>query len=173
MERLTAWGAHAAYGSRFPDVPFTAPLDQAGILTPTTKVEIAERLCAEFGVTRADCVAYGDSRSDAELFGAVPVSVAINADDHLVGLATHSYVGLDLWDAYQLACRARWLREPGVRGHLSSSEESEDRGYLCVGRLPVWSSPVRVRVRCVRLAGHERRPMQLNGTERSKTRILR
>jgi phosphoserine phosphatase len=105
VERLTAWGAHAAHGSLFPEVPFTRPVDPAGILNPAAKVKIAERLCVEFGVTRADCVAYGDSLSDAELFGAVPVSVAVNADQQLVGLATHSYVGRDLWEAYELVRR--------------------------------------------------------------------
>ncbi|GHH82660.1 HAD family hydrolase [Streptomyces capitiformicae] len=107
VERLTAWGAHAAYGSRFPRVPFSVPVDPAGILTPAAKVEIADRLCGELGLTLADCVAYGDSLSDAELFGTVPISVAVNADRYLTRLATHSYTGQDLWDAYELVRRAR------------------------------------------------------------------
>ncbi|MDQ1027703.1 phosphoserine phosphatase [Streptomyces umbrinus] len=107
VERLTGWGAHAAYGSRFPAVPFTEPVNPAGILSAAAKVRIADRLCAEFGVARADCVAYGDSMSDRDLFGVVPVSVAVNADRHLEGLATHSYVGRDLRDAYELVCPAR------------------------------------------------------------------
>ncbi|MFF1653418.1 HAD family hydrolase [Streptomyces sp. NPDC058255] len=105
VERLTGWGAHAAHGSLFPTVPFTEAVDPAGILSSAAKVQIADRLCEEFGVGRADCVAYGDSLSDRDLFGAVPVSVAVNADRHLEGLATHSYVGLDLWGAYELARR--------------------------------------------------------------------
>ncbi|WP_159769941.1 HAD family hydrolase [Streptomyces sp. HM190] len=107
VERLTSWGAHAAYGSLFPAVPFTEPVNPAGILTPAAKVEIADRLCARFGLTRADCVAYGDSLSDADLFGSVPISVAVNADQHLAALATHSYTGQDLWDAYELVRSAR------------------------------------------------------------------
>ncbi len=107
VERLTAWGAHAAHGSRFPAVPFTEPVDPTGILSAAAKVRIADRLCEEFGVERADCVAYGDSMSDRDLFGVVPVSVAVNADRHLAGLATYSYVGLDLRDAYELVCPAR------------------------------------------------------------------
>ena len=107
VERLKGWGAHAAYGSRFPAVPFTEPVDPAGVLNAAAKVQIADRLCEEFGVGRADCIAYGDSLSDKDLFGAVPVSVAVNADRHLAGLATHSYVGRDLWDAYELVRRAR------------------------------------------------------------------
>ncbi|MFF8861957.1 HAD family hydrolase [Streptomyces sp. NPDC015139] len=102
VERLLEWGAHAAHGSRFPAVPFTEPVDPAGALSAAAKVTIADRLCAEFGVVRADCVAYGDSSSDKDLFAVVPVSVAVNADGHLAGLATHSYTGRDLWDAYEL-----------------------------------------------------------------------
>ncbi|EPH40456.1 HAD-IB family phosphatase [Streptomyces aurantiacus] len=102
VERLLEWGAHAAYGSRFPAVPFVEPVNPAGILNAAAKVEIANRLCEEFGVGRADCVAYGDSLSDLDLFAALPVSVAINADPRLVDLATHAYVGRDLWKAYEL-----------------------------------------------------------------------
>ena len=106
VERLTEWGAHAAYGSRFPALPFAEPVDPAGILSAAAKVQIADRLCEEFGVKRADCIAYGDSLSDRDLFEALPVSVAINADQHLASLATHSYAGLDLWEAYELVRRA-------------------------------------------------------------------
>lgn len=107
VERLTGWGAHAAYGSRFPAVPFTEPVDPAGVLSAAAKVLIADRLCEQFGVTRADCVAFGDSASDRDLFRAVPISVAVNADRHLSGISTHSYTGLDLWEAYELVRHAR------------------------------------------------------------------
>ncbi|WP_432056520.1 HAD family hydrolase [Streptomyces sp. bgisy022] len=102
VERLRDWGAHAAHGSVFPAVPFTEPVDPTGVLSAAAKVRIADRLCAEFGVTRADCVAYGDSHSDLDLFGAVPVSVAVNADHHVDGLATHCYSGRDLSEVYEL-----------------------------------------------------------------------
>jgi phosphoserine phosphatase len=65
-------------------------------------VRIAGRLCVEFGVDPADCVAYGDSMSDAALFAIVPETVAVNADHHLAGLARHSYTGGDLREAYAL-----------------------------------------------------------------------
>ncbi|MEV7613143.1 haloacid dehalogenase-like hydrolase [Streptomyces sp. NPDC089799] len=107
VELLLEWGAHAAHGSVFPEVPFTRPVDLNGILTPKGKVEVADRLCARFGLGRADCVAYGDSMTDAELFGAVPVSVAVNARPHIEARATHRYRGLDLRDAYQLVAAAR------------------------------------------------------------------
>ncbi|WP_405894880.1 MULTISPECIES: hydrolase [unclassified Streptomyces] len=106
LERLTTCGVPAAYGSRFPCSHYRA-CRSAGILTSAAKAEIADRLCAEFGVTHADCVAHGDSLSDAELVGTVPISVAVNADRHPMGLATHSCTGQDLWDAYELVRRAR------------------------------------------------------------------
>jgi len=107
VERLIGWGAHAAHGSLFPAVPFTEPVDPAGVLSAAAKVRIADQLCEEFSLTRADCVAYGDSLSDRDLFGAVPVSVAVNADRHLSGLSTHSYLGRDLWEAYELVRHTR------------------------------------------------------------------
>ncbi|MEV6244756.1 haloacid dehalogenase-like hydrolase [Streptomyces sp. NPDC051742] len=102
VERLLDWGADAAHGSRWPSVPFTEPIHRPGILDARAKVRIAGRLCADFGVDPADCVAYGDSMSDAELFAIVPDSVAVNADHHLAGLSRHSYTGGDLREAYAL-----------------------------------------------------------------------
>ncbi|MFF3288579.1 HAD family hydrolase [Streptomyces sp. NPDC003023] len=107
VERLLGWGAHAAHGSRFPDVPFTRPVEPAGILSAAAKVEIAGRLCAEFGVGPDACIAYGDSMSDAAIFAAVPTAVAVNADHHVSGLATHTYTGNDLREAYELVCADR------------------------------------------------------------------
>ncbi|MEU8431348.1 HAD-IB family phosphatase [Streptomyces sp. NPDC029216] len=102
VELLLEWGAHAAHGSVFPAVPFTRPVDVTGILTPEGKLRVADRLCERFAVTRADCVAYGDSMTDAFLFEALPRSVAVNARPHLAARATHVYEGLDLREAYQL-----------------------------------------------------------------------
>ncbi|MET8503775.1 HAD-IB family phosphatase [Streptomyces sp. NPDC004787] len=102
VERLLDWGADAAHGSRWPSVPFTEPIHRPGILDASAKVRIAGELCARFGVEPSDCVAYGDSMSDAELFAIVPETVAVNADHHLAGLARHSYTGGDLREAYGL-----------------------------------------------------------------------
>ncbi|WP_329443872.1 HAD-IB family phosphatase [Streptomyces sp. NBC_01426] len=111
VELLLEWGADAAHGSLYPEVPFTRPLDVAGILTPELKVDVADRLCARFGVTRSDCVAYGDSLTDAVLFEAVPRSVAVNARPYLAERATYVYEGRDLREAYQLLGSSR----PGVQ----------------------------------------------------------
>ncbi|MFD9302716.1 HAD family hydrolase [Streptomyces sp. NPDC060048] len=107
VELLLEWGAHAAHGSVFPEVPFTRPVELAGILTPEGKVTIADQLCERFGVSRADCVAYGDSSTDVALFDVVPLSVAVNARPYLAERATHVYEGRDLREAYQLAGAAR------------------------------------------------------------------
>jgi phosphoserine phosphatase len=116
VRRLLDWGADITHGSRWPEVPRAIPdgstkypmrpLDPSGILSPASKVKIAKELCGQFGVRAEDCVAYGDSLSDAELFAAVPVSVAVNADRHVRSLATHHYTGRDLRDAYGLVSLA-------------------------------------------------------------------
>lgn len=106
VDRLLDWGAHATHGSRWPSVPFTAPVDRAGILSAAAKVRIAGEVCDRFGLTLDDCVAYGDSMSDTEIFQAVPRAVAVNADHHVAGFATHTYAGGDLRDAYALVCSA-------------------------------------------------------------------
>ncbi|MFI9774355.1 hypothetical protein ACIHCV_06490 [Streptomyces sp. NPDC051956] len=76
------------------------------LLSTGAKVKIADRLCEKFGVSRATCIAC-DSSSDMELFGGVPVSVAVNVDHHVAGLATHSYAGRDLRETYELVRHAR------------------------------------------------------------------
>ncbi|GAA2064846.1 hypothetical protein GCM10009801_09780 [Streptomyces albiaxialis] len=118
VRRLLGWGADAARASRWPVLapgaeaeagPYPRePVDPAGILTPAAKVKIARELCAEFGIPATECVAYGDSLSDAELFAEVPVSVAVNADHHVRELASHQYSGRDLREAYALV-------SPGIR----------------------------------------------------------
>ncbi|MFF4365250.1 HAD family hydrolase [Streptomyces sp. NPDC001594] len=110
VELLLEWGAHATHGSLFPEVPFTRPVDVTGVMTPEGKLTVADLLCERFGVTRADCVAYGDSMTDAVLFAALPRSVAVNARPHLAERATHVYEGRDLREAYQLVGGTR----PGV-----------------------------------------------------------
>ncbi|MCF3173200.1 HAD-IB family phosphatase [Streptomyces sioyaensis] len=102
VERLLAWGADTTHGSRWPAVPIRQAVDPAGILSSAAKVRIADELCVQYGLTRADCVAYGDSMSDTELFATVPQSVAVNADHHVSDLASYAYVGRDLREAYEL-----------------------------------------------------------------------
>ncbi|MEW1658320.1 HAD-IB family phosphatase [Streptomyces sp. NPDC093707] len=102
VERLLAWGVDTAHGSRWPAVPIREPLEPSGILSSSAKVRIADELCARYGLSRGDCVAYGDSLSDAGLFAVVPESVAVNADHHVSGLATYAYGGRDLREAYEL-----------------------------------------------------------------------
>lgn len=107
VDRLLDWGADTAHGSRWPSVPFREPVSPAGILSSSAKVRIADELCAQYGLTRVDCVAYGDSLSDTELFAAVSHSVAVNADHHVADLASFAYVGRDLREAYELVRTGR------------------------------------------------------------------
>lgn len=112
VTRLLDWGVDAAFGSRWPAVPFRSAVDPSGILSAAAKVKITDELCAKLGISRADCVAYGDSLSDGELFAAVPTSVAVNADQRLTALASYVYVGRDLREAYQLIPDGRASERP-------------------------------------------------------------
>lgn len=96
-------GFDEVVASRFPPLPFTTPLDPDGILTPADKVRVTEELRARYALAPSRCVAYGDSMSDAPLFRHLSLTVAVNADHHLAGLAAASYRGDDLSGAYDLA----------------------------------------------------------------------
>ena len=100
--RLTAFGFDTVAASAFPGPPFPGPPAPGGILRPEDKVDIAERFRRAAGIPLAACTAYGDSMSDAPLFRHVPSSVAVNGDDHVAGLATASYRGRSLTEAYAL-----------------------------------------------------------------------
>lgn len=88
--------------SRFPAPPFAEPLDPANILTPDDKVRIVDEIREQYDLSHSRCVAYGDSMSDAPLFRRLTRTIAVNADHHLAGLATLSYRGNDLAEAYAL-----------------------------------------------------------------------
>lgn len=105
----------------FPGVPFTGPADVAHIL------EIADRLCAEFGVGRTDCVAYGDTMSDAALFGVVSASVAVNADHHLTGLATYTNKGRGTYGRPTALCS-----RPGTPGSDPNGRTSRIPGVPAI-----------------------------------------
>lgn len=99
---LSAYGFDTVVASRFPPLPFAAPVDPEAILTPQHKVDVVDRLLSRYGLDPSRCVAYGDSMSDAPLFRHLSATVAINADRHLAGLAAAEYRGDDLLSAYRL-----------------------------------------------------------------------
>ena len=99
---LLELGFDDVMASRFPPLPFLEPLDPANILTPRDKVSIVENVRERYGLSRSQCVAYGDSMSDAPLFRHLTRTVAVNADHHLAELAARSYRGSDLAGAYAL-----------------------------------------------------------------------
>ncbi len=100
--RLKRWGVEAAYGSRVaPGVLGTVD----DLLTSQDKVVITERLLGEFGLSHTDCVAYGDSTSDFDLFAILTRTVAIRPDERIRSMATAVYDGIDLREAYQLGRR--------------------------------------------------------------------
>lgn len=99
---LLGHGFDHVVASVFGPLPLTGPLALEGILRPDDKLAAVRDLCARHGLTLDHCVAYGDSMSDAPVFGALARTVAVNADHHLEGLAAEHYRGQDLMAAYRL-----------------------------------------------------------------------
>nr|WP_184080786.1 HAD-IB family phosphatase [Nocardiopsis mwathae] len=79
-ERLLDFGFDEVVASRFPALPFTEPPVPENILTPADKPRIVEEVLRRTGIAREQCVAYGDSMSDAPLFRHLAHSVAVNYD---------------------------------------------------------------------------------------------
>lgn len=97
VDRLRHWGLGSAHGA---DVQAGVRPDPKLVLTPATKVDVAEELIDQHGVSLDDCVAYGDSSSDIPLFERLPNTVAVNGTDALRKVATVAYDGSDLREAY-------------------------------------------------------------------------
>jgi phosphoserine phosphatase len=120
---LRGLGVDEVIASRFPPLPFRCAPDPANILSPADKVTAVDRVLAHHGMSREQCVAYGDSRSDGPLFGVLSHTVAINADDSLRGLAWIQYEGLDLREAYRMArLRLADVRRPRVTPPIRREE---------------------------------------------------
>jgi phosphoserine phosphatase len=102
-EHVLGFGVDVVAASRFPPLPFAAPIDPSDILEPADKVRLAEAERERLRLRPVDCVAYGDSMSDLPLFGALPHTVAVNADESLERIAAVAYRGDSLTGAYALA----------------------------------------------------------------------
>lgn len=92
-------GAAETHGST---VEIGQPLGNSATLMPMVKVTITASALAARNLSPADCVVYGDSTSDMELFRTFPNSVAVNATPALASLAATRYVGTDIREAYAL-----------------------------------------------------------------------
>jgi phosphoserine phosphatase len=99
-DRLLAWGVGSAHGAA---VEAGVVPDPERVLTPEAKVTVALDLLERYGLTEADCVAYGDSASDLPLFERLPNTVAINGTPSLRRAASIAYEGSDLREAYAAA----------------------------------------------------------------------
>lgn len=96
---LERWGASETYGSI---VEVGQPLLNTATLMPVLKVSITGSALARRNLGSADCVVYGDSSSDVELFRVYPNSVGVNPTPALASLAATTYVGTDIREAYAL-----------------------------------------------------------------------
>ncbi|CAB4869103.1 unannotated protein [freshwater metagenome] len=99
VRRLEHWGAHATYAT---SIERGVPCRNDQMLTAEHKVEIATTIMADLGLSPMECVAYGDSTSDERLFRHLPFSVGINAAPAIRELATRTYDGNDLREAYRI-----------------------------------------------------------------------
>jgi phosphoserine phosphatase len=99
VRRLERWGVHASYATT---VERGVPCRIDQLLTQQHKVEITLALLSERGLTASDCVAYGDSSSDIELFRVLERTVAVNARPFIRELAAEVYDGGDMWLAYEI-----------------------------------------------------------------------
>jgi phosphoserine phosphatase len=96
---LELWGASETYGSA---VELGQPLGNFATLMPMVKVTITASALDARNLSPTDCVVYGDSSSDVELFRTFPNSVAVNPTPRLASLAATRYVGTDIREAYAL-----------------------------------------------------------------------
>ena len=96
-ERLLRWSLGTAHGA---GVEAGVPPVPDRVLTPESKVGVAEQLMAGYGLGPEDCVAYGDSASDIPLFERLPHTVAINGSAAVREVAAVAYDGWDLRGAY-------------------------------------------------------------------------
>lgn len=96
---LELWGASETYGST---VELGEPLGNSATLMPMVKVTITGSALDARNLSPTDCVVYGDSSSDVELFRTFPNSVAVNPSPVLSSLAAATYVGTDIREAYAL-----------------------------------------------------------------------
>jgi phosphoserine phosphatase len=111
VRRLERWGVQASYATTVePGLP--CHVDQ--LLLAKHKVEITLALLSERGLTTSDCVAYGDSSSDLELFRVLDRTLAVNARPFIRELAAEVYDGDDMWRAYQIG-RSLLERPPRAR----------------------------------------------------------
>lgn len=99
VQRLKRWGVHAAFATTV-ERGIQCHVDQ--LLQPEHKVEITLGLLSKLSLGSSDCVAYGDSTSDVELFRELHRTVAVNATAATQALAAKIYEGHDMWDAYQI-----------------------------------------------------------------------
>ncbi len=99
VRRLQGLGAHETYGSA---VEPGLPLSDTATLTAQAKVTITEAALAVRNLGADDCVLYGDSSSDMELFRVFPRTVAINATPALSALAAIHYSGTNVREAYAM-----------------------------------------------------------------------
>nr|WP_240940624.1 haloacid dehalogenase-like hydrolase [Planosporangium flavigriseum] len=99
VDRMLHWGATTVHGAA---VELGGKPGPEWLLSVEDKVRITKSLIDRYGLTTADCVAYGDSTSDVGIFQYLPYTVAVNGNPAIRDLAVASYEGWDLREAYAI-----------------------------------------------------------------------
>ncbi|WP_223205421.1 HAD family hydrolase [Gordonia jinghuaiqii] len=102
VRRLQQWGVHETYGSA---LEIDQPFADGATIAPEEKVSITAQVMERHSISPENCVAYGDSSSDLDLFRWLPNSVAVNSDPVIAELATDRYLGEDIREAYEIGRR--------------------------------------------------------------------
>jgi phosphoserine phosphatase len=99
VDRMLRWGVTTVHGAA---VELGGRVGPEMLLTVEDKVRITRMLIDRYGLTTADCVAYGDSTSDIGLFEYLPHTVAVNGNAAVRALAVAPYEGWDLREVYAI-----------------------------------------------------------------------
>jgi phosphoserine phosphatase len=103
VERLLSWGVGSVHATEA--ILGQLVVDRGKVLTAASKVVITEQLRGQRSLEASDCIAYGDSKSDRELFSVLEHTVAVNGDIHIERISKISYRGTDMREAYALGRR--------------------------------------------------------------------
>jgi len=111
VRELQQWGAHETYGS---SLAIGEPFSDNATLQPADKLSITKDAIARYGLAPEDCVGYGDSSSDVDLFEWLPKTVGVNPSPRITELTSVQYIGGDIGEAYRLG-RRLLATDSGVR----------------------------------------------------------
>ena len=96
--KFARFGFELIYGSSY-------PLDRVHHIayanTPEDKLKIVNIVRAQYGIHLKDCIAFGDSFTDLEIFKKLEVTMSINGSPEFESYAKFTYSGASLLEPYE------------------------------------------------------------------------